>query len=152
MRRALELARQSAAEGNRPIGSVIVDPSGEIVGEGRNRVFTDGDPLAHAESIAIQDSARALKKTDFSGHTIYSSFEPCPMCCWAILLANIDRLVLGGRHAELGTQDVGRYSIETFLELTGRRLELITGVRSQEGIDVRRAWNEERARAGLPLR
>ena len=152
MQRAIELARQSAGEGNRPIGSLIVDAAGEIVAEGRNTVFTDSNPLAHAENAAIAEAAMRLRKMDFSGHTIYSSHEPCPMCCWSILLATIDCLVLGGRHADLGAGDVGRYSIETFLELTGKRLELVTGVRAQESLAVRRAWNEERARKGAPVR
>jgi tRNA(adenine34) deaminase len=152
MQRALELARQSGAEGNRPVGSVIVDPRGDIVGEARNRVFTDNNPLAHAESLAIAEAASRLKKADFSGHTIYSSLEPCPMCCWAILVTNMERLVLGARHADLGRQDVGRYSVETFLELTGKRLELVTNVRSQESVAMRLAWNEERARSHKPQR
>jgi hypothetical protein len=71
------------------------------------------------------------------------------MCSWTIILANISTLVLGGRHAAVGTQD-GRYAIETFLKFTGRRLELITGVCAEEGETLRRAWNEA-VRQDLPL-
>ena len=71
------------------------------------------------------------------------------MCCWAILEANVSRLVLGGRHAGIGRKDIGGYSVETLLKLTGRSLELVTGVRQQECQDLRLAWIAERAKRGL---
>ena len=142
---ALDLARKAAAEGNRPVGSIIVDPRGTIVGQGTNRVFTDFDPTAHGETLAIRDACGRLQALDLSACTLYSSLEPCPMCCWAIIDAKIGTLVLGGRHAALGRTDVGRYSVESFLEFTGRSLQLVTGVRANESEDMRRAWNAERA-------
>ena len=71
------------------------------------------------------------------------------MCCWAILEANITGLVLGGRHAGIGRKDIGSYSVEAMLQLTGRRIELITGIRTQECQDMRLAWIAERAARGL---
>jgi tRNA(adenine34) deaminase len=149
---ALELARKAAAEGNRPVGSLIVDGAGNIVAQGGNRVYTDFDPTAHGEVLVIREAGRVMQTVDLTGCTLYSSLEPCPMCCWAIVQSNVSRLVLGGRHAALNNQDIGRYTVETLLELTGRSLELVTGVRSAECEDMRRAWNAERATRGLGSR
>jgi tRNA(Arg) A34 adenosine deaminase TadA len=71
------------------------------------------------------------------------------MCCWAIVQSNASRLVLGARHAALKNQDLGRYTVETLLELTGRSIEFVTGVREKECEDLRRAWNAQRAKRGL---
>jgi tRNA(adenine34) deaminase len=93
-----------------------------------------------------------LKTLDLAGCTLYSSLEPCPMCCWAIIDSKVTRLVLGGRHAALGRRNLGQYSVETFLGFMGRSLELVTGVRARESEDMRRAWDAERAarQAGSP--
>lgn len=146
---ALDLARKAAAEGNRPVGSLIVNGAGKILAQGGNRVYTDFDPTAHGEILVIREAGRSLKTVDLTGCTLYSSLEPCPMCCWAIVQSNVSRLVLGGRHAALHNKDVGRYTVEALLELTGRSIELVTGIRSQESEDMRRAWNAERAKRGL---
>ena len=140
----LELARKAADEGNRPVGSLIVDASGAILAQGGNRIYTEFDPTAHGETIVIREATKKLKTVELPGCTLYSSLEPCPMCCWAILDAKLARLVLGGRHAALGRADVGRYSVETLMELTGRTIEFVTGVRARECEDMRRAWNAAR--------
>jgi tRNA(adenine34) deaminase len=146
---ALELSRQSAAQGNRPVGSVIVDAGGAIVAQGGNRVNTEVDPTAHGEIVVMREACRKLGKVDLSGYTLYTSMEPCPMCCWAILEANVSRVVLGGRHAGIGRKDIGGYSIETLFKLTGRSFELVTGVKSRECEEFRLAWIAERAARGL---
>ena len=146
---ALTLARQAGVEGNRPMGALIVDGDGQILAQGSNRVYTDSDPTAHGEVVVIRKVSTERKMTDMNGCTIYASMEPCPMCCWAILEANLSRLVIGGRHAGVGRTDLGRYAIETLLELTGRSIEFVTGVRSKESEDMRLAWIAERAKRGL---
>lgn len=147
MDRAMELAIQAMNEGNRPAGSVIVR-DGQIVGEGRNLVYTDLDPTAHGEVIAIRRTALNLRTVDLSGCTLYTSMEPCPMCCWAIIDARISRLVLGCRHAALKRKDIGTYSVEALVAMTGRRLEIVTGVRERECEDLRRSWKGWRAWQG----
>jgi len=147
---ALELARKAGDEGNRPVGSLVVDARGTILAQGANRVYTDFDPTAHGETIVIREATQKLKTVDLSGCTLYSSLEPCPMCCWAILDSKVSRLVLGGRNAALGRTDLGRYSVESLMELTGRSVELVTGVRAQECEDMRRAW--EAARRNRPAK
>ena len=146
---ALELSRQSAAQGNRPTGALIVDADGTIIAQGGNRVYTDFDPTAHGEMVVIREACAKLKKVDLSGCTLYTAMEPCPMCCWAILETKISRVVLGGRHAGIGRKDIGSYSVETLFNLTGRSFELVTGVKSRECEEFRLAWIAERAARGL---
>lgn len=122
---ALEVSRQSAAEGNRPVGALIVDDDGKIVAQAGNRVNTEMDPSAHGEIAVMREACRKLGKVDLSGCTLYTAMEPCPMCCWAILEAKVSRVVLGGRHAGIGRKDIGGYSVETLFKLTGRSFDLV---------------------------
>ena len=149
MRIALELASVAAAKGNRPLGSLLVDAQGNVVSKDTNRVYTDSDPTSHGEMNVIRDTCTKLKTLDLTGYTLYTSLEPCPMCCWATLETKVSRLVLGARHAGIGRTDLGTYSVETFLELTGRSIELVTGVLTRECEDIRREWVAERAKRGL---
>ena len=147
---ALDLARKAGDEGNRPIGSILVDARGNVVAQGANRMYSEFDPTAHAETVVIREACRTLKTVELPGFTIYSTLEPCPMCCWAILDSKISRLVLGGRYAGLGRDDLGRYSIESFLEFTGKSLELVTGIRSAEGEALRREWQAKNDAGASP--
>lgn len=147
MDHAMALATQAMNEGNRPAGSVIVK-DGKIVGEGRNLVYTELDPTAHGEIVAIRRVALALGTVDLTGCTLYTSMEPCPMCCWAIIDAKIPRLVLGCRHAGLKRKDIGTYSVEALVAMTGRPLEIITGVREKECEALRKSWKGWRAFQG----
>jgi tRNA(adenine34) deaminase len=146
MELALDLARQTAERGNRPVGSLVVSAEGKILGQGTNEINTELDSTAHAEIRAIRQAEKALKNTKLEGCTVYSSLEPCPMCCWAIIDSGAARLVLGGRHAALGRQDLGSYSVENLLAFTGRSIEVVTGVKARESEDMRRAWNAEHAK------
>lgn len=146
MRIALEEAATSAAEGNQGVGSVIVR-DGEIIARGRNLENTTHDPTAHAESVAIRNYASSLADSAASqswdeyfgeppvltGTTLYSTYEPCPMCCGAVLAAGISTIVLGGR-PDRGTGRWGGYTVERLLQLAGRDgvVGLITGVLPDE--------------------
>lgn len=145
---ALDIARKAAEKGNRPVGSLVVSATGEILGQGANQVFTEYDPTSHAEINAIRQATKSRRDIDLSGCTVYSSLEPCLMCCWAIIQANAARLVLGGRHAALGRQDLGSYTVENLLTFTGRSLELVTGIRAKESEDMRRAWDASQGGRG----
>jgi tRNA(Arg) A34 adenosine deaminase TadA len=136
---ALEQSREAARKGNRPVASLIVR-DGAIIGAGQNTMFSDFDPSAHAEVAALREACGKLKTLDLSGGTLYSTLEPCPMCFWAMQEAKISRLVLGGRYAGIGRFDMGRYTVESFLEFTGRKLEIVTGVLQQECEAVRIEW------------
>ncbi len=136
---ALEESRLALEAGNAPVGSVIVR-DGEVIGRGRNLVNSDVDPTAHAETVAIRDACANLNTPDLSGAACYTAMEPCPMCCWAIIEAGIGRLVLGARHAEMKRTDYGDYSAEKLLSMTGRKLEIVTGLRVAECEALRRSW------------
>jgi len=145
MAMALEAARAAGRDGNRPIASIIAR-DGEILGTGRNTMYSDFDPSAHAEVAAVRDACRRLRTLDLSGATLYSTLEPCPMCFWAMQEAKVARLVLGGRYAGLGRTDLGRYNIESFMEFTGRRFELVTGVLQKECEAARIEWGKAQMR------
>ena len=101
MDRALELARQAAAEGEVPVGCVIVR-KGQIVAEGRNRRESDKTALGHAEIEAISNACNALGGWRLWDCTLYVTLEPCPMCAGAIINARIPRVVYGASDAKSG--------------------------------------------------
>jgi len=94
MRRALELARRAEAEGEVPVGAVVV-MDGRIVGEGWNRPISSCDPTAHAEIQAMRAAASALQNYRLSETTLYVTLEPCEMCLGAMFHARIARVVFG---------------------------------------------------------
>ena len=102
MDEALALARQSAAEGEVPVGCVIVR-KGEIVGRGRNRREQVRNALSHAEVEAINDACRNLGGWRLWECTLYVTLEPCPMCAGAIVNARIPRVVFGASDSTCGT-------------------------------------------------
>lgn len=95
MERALELAREAAAAGEIPVGALVVDRDGHIVGEGRNRREELCSPTAHAEMLAIEAASKKLGRRRLPDCTIYVTLEPCPMCAGAIMNAQLGRLVYG---------------------------------------------------------
>jgi tRNA(adenine34) deaminase len=116
MRMALEEAAIGKAEGNVAVGSVIVQGD-TVVARGRNLVLTTFDPTAHAETVALREAGRALKRVDFSDCALYTTFEPCPMCCGAILASGINTLVMGGRPTP-AERRWGDYTMERLVELS----------------------------------
>ena len=101
MEQALELARESAAEGEVPVGCVIVRGE-EIVGRGRNRREKDKTALAHAEIEAISQACGNLGGWRLWECTLYVTLEPCPMCAGAIINARIPRVVYGASDSKFG--------------------------------------------------
>ena len=101
MRRALALAEEAALDEETPIGCVIVR-DGEIIGEGRNRRNTLGNPLAHAEMEAINQASGVIGDWRLEDCTLYVTLEPCPMCAGAIVQARIKRVVIGAMNPKAG--------------------------------------------------
>lgn len=101
MRRAVELAREAGSRGETPIGAVVVH-EGKIVGEAGNHKEIPGDPLGHAEVLAIRAAAQKLGRWRLSGCTLYVTLEPCTMCAGAIVHARLDRVVYGARDPKAG--------------------------------------------------
>jgi guanine deaminase len=147
MQRCIALAQESIADGNRPAGCVITR-DGKVVAEGRNVVYGDVDPTAHGEIVALRRAAKSLGSVDLSGCTLYTSMEPCPMCCWAMIDAKVERLVMGCRHAQMGRRDIGTYSVDALVKLTGRPLDIVTGVLARECETQRKSWSGWRAFQG----
>lgn len=137
MRIALEEAQRAADEGNVGVGSVIT-LNGGLIARGRNLVPTTYDPTAHAETVALREASVALGTDDMSGATLYTTFEPCPMCCGALMNANIAALVMGGRPTAEQTM-WGDYTFERLLNMCGRdnRIEVVTDVLVDECLSIR---------------
>ena len=95
MEKALELARKAASRGEIPVGAIVVDKNGKIIGEGFNRREELQSPTAHAEVLAIEQAAKALHNRRLSNCTLYVTLEPCPMCAGAVMNAGLKRLVYG---------------------------------------------------------
>lgn len=102
MQAALALAREAAAEGEVPVGCVIVR-NGEIVGRGRNRREQEKNALSHAELEAIDQACRTLGGWRLWECTLYVTLEPCPMCAGAIINARIPRVVYGAGDHKAGS-------------------------------------------------
>ena len=95
MEKALELARKAAEHGEVPVGAIVVNSDGEVIGEGYNRREELNSPTAHAELIAIEQAAQRLGSRRLIGCTLYVTLEPCPMCAGAVMNAQLGRLVYG---------------------------------------------------------
>lgn len=133
---ALDEAKIALESGNLPVGSVIVK-NGKVVGKGRNVVNSQIDPTAHAEMTAIRDACGNLKMADLTDCICYTTVEPCPMCTWALLVSGVKTVVLGVRFADLTKKSTGNYAIEKLLDITGRNLKIITGIRVKECKGIR---------------
>ena len=102
MRLALEEAREALASYDVPVGAVVIDGAGTIIGRGRNRREADGDPTAHAEVLALREAARARGGWRLDGCTLVVTLEPCTMCAGAVVLARTERLVFGAYDEKAG--------------------------------------------------
>lgn len=137
MRIALEEAQRAADEGNVGVGSVVVMDD-NLIARGRNLVPTTHDPTAHAETVALREASSVLDTDDMSGAVLYTTFEPCPMCCGALMNANIATLVMGGRPDTEQTSWAG-YTLERLLEMCGwsGQMRVVTDVLVEECLSIR---------------
>lgn len=140
MARALTLGRAAAVDGDVPVGAVVLDARGVVVGQGRNRREADGDPTAHAEILALREAAAALGGWRLDGCTLVVTLEPCTMCAGAIILARVQRVVFGAWEPKTGAagsiRDVLRDS------RLNHRVEVIGGVAEGESSAMLRAFFE----------
>ena len=103
MRQALDLAREAAAAGEVPVGCVIVDETGAVIGRGRNMREEKRSALSHAETEAIAQACAARGDWRLEGCTLFVTLEPCPMCAGAIINARIAAVVYGAREPYSGS-------------------------------------------------
>ena len=125
MREALALAREACEAGEVPVGCVIADAGGSIVGRGRNRRQELGDATAHAEIEAIRAACAARGDWRLEGCTLFVTLEPCPMCTGAIINSRIPCLVFGAREPVSGS--CGSV-IDLFMERYGHHPTVYAGV------------------------
>jgi tRNA(adenine34) deaminase len=138
---ALAEARRAAVDGEVPVGAVVV-LDGRVVGRGRNRSVRDADPTGHAEVVALRDAARAVSNYRLPGSTMYVTVEPCPMCCGALLLARVARLVYGAADPKAGAvRSLYRLLDDARLN---HRVEAAGGVRSEESAALLRDFFQAR--------
>jgi tRNA(adenine34) deaminase len=95
MQMAIAEAEEAARAGDVPVGAIVVNAEGVVIGRGRNRREVDNDPTAHAEVLALRDAAMHVGSWRLSGSTLFCTLEPCPMCAGALVNARIARAVYG---------------------------------------------------------
>jgi tRNA(adenine34) deaminase len=143
MRAALVEAEAAAAEGEVPVGCVVVH-DGRIVGRGHNRTEALKDPTAHAEVVAIGAAATAINNWRLSGTTVYVTVEPCLMCVGALVLARPDLVVYGARDPKFGCLG-SRYDIARDNRFN-HELKVVAGVLAAEAADLLRRFFRPRRR------
>ena len=141
MRLALEEARAAASTGDVPVGAVVARGD-EVVGRAGNAREREQDPTAHAEILALRQAARAVGSWHLEGCTLYVTLEPCAMCAGALVLARIDRLVLGAPDPKAGfAGSLGDIVRDGRLN---HEVEVTVGVLAEECGEVLRAFFAER--------
>jgi len=130
MDRALALAADAGAAGDVPVGAVVTDASGRVIGEGRNLREVTHDPLAHAEVVAMREAAAALGSWNLQGCSLVVTLEPCLMCAGALLQARVSRLVFGAWDDKAGAAG-SVYDVVRDRRLP-YRAEVVAGVRPAE--------------------
>lgn len=147
MRLALALADRAERDFDEiPVGAVVVDATGQVVGEGWNRNIGEHDPSAHAEIVAMREAGRALGNHRLIGCTLYVTLEPCAMCAMAMVHARVARVVYGATDPKTGA--------------AGSVFDLLADPRHNHRVDVmggvlggeagQRLRNYFRAKRGLP--
>ncbi|MCL2425658.1 MAG: nucleoside deaminase [Oscillospiraceae bacterium] len=144
MQEALLLAHEAKADGEAPIGCVIVDASGAIIGRGRNRREKNISAIAHAEIEAIDDACKILGDWRLTGCSLYVTLEPCPMCAGAIIMSRIDKLYYGAREELTGS--CGSV-INLFMEPYGHSTQVTGGILESECSAVLKEFFKQLRRA-----
>ena len=144
---ALELAAKASGQGEVPVGCIITDRRGNIIGRGRNRREESGDATAHAEIEAIRQACESMSDWRLEDCTLYVTLEPCPMCAGAIISSRIPTVVYGTRDAVTGS--CGSV-IDLFCENYGHRPAVYSGVCANESAELLKDFfkNKRRKNAG----
>jgi len=129
MRLAIELALEAAADGEAPIGCLVTDSDGVIIGRGRNRREKDKNAAAHAELEAITDACKTLGDWRLSECSLYVTLEPCPMCAGAVIMSRLSKVFYGARDEQTGS--CGSV-INLFMEPYGNSAQITGGILEEE--------------------
>ena len=138
MREALREARQAGETGDVPVGCVVVNRAGQLVGRGRNLREATQDPTAHAEFVALRAAAQATGHWRLDGCTAYVTLEPCAMCAGALVNARVARVVYGAPDPKAGALDA-RFAIGRDPRLN-HRFEVSGGVLADESVQLLRSF------------
>jgi tRNA(adenine34) deaminase len=129
MKEALALAEEAAMEGEIPVGAIVIDGEGRIIGRGRNR-RESGDPLGHAELIAIAEAAKTIGDWRLDGTTMVVTLEPCAMCAGALVNARVATLIFGAFDPKAGyCGTLGNIVQDARLN---HRLDVVSAVEAEE--------------------
>jgi len=142
MRRALVLAAEAGARGDVPVGAVVTDASGSIIGEGRNLREVTNDPTAHAEVVALREAAASVGSWNLEGCTLVVTLEPCVMCAGALLQARVSRLVFGAWDEKAGAAG-SMYDVVRDRRLP-YRAEVVAGVEADAATALLRDFFESK--------
>jgi len=146
MRLALAEASAAGDEDEIPVGAVVLDPDGRVVGRGHNIREQSADPTAHAEIVALRGAAVVLGTWRLDGCTLVVTLEPCAMCAGATVLGRVERLVMGAWSPDGGA--VGSLWDVVRDRRTGYRPEVVAGVLEEECSALLAGWFAERRSAG----
>jgi len=138
MARALDEARKAAAQGEAPIGAVLVDAEGAVLAAAGNAPVSSSDPTAHAEIRALREAAARLGNYRLPGTTLYVTLEPCAMCAGAISHARVARLVVAAKDPKGGAVWHGPKFFEQ--PTCHSRPEIVEGPFAQEAGDLLKAF------------
>ncbi|MGH3473662.1 MAG: tRNA adenosine(34) deaminase TadA [Aeromicrobium sp.] len=136
MRQALALAAEAAGEDDVPVGAVVLDAAGTVIGTGRNIRERDADPTGHAEIVAMREAAAARGEWRLEGCTLVVTLEPCTMCAGALVAARIERLVFGAFDEKAGA--VGSLWDVVRDRRLNHRPEVVSGVLADESAELLR--------------
>ncbi|NYF08981.1 tRNA(adenine34) deaminase [Leifsonia sp. AK011] len=142
MGRALAEAALTTGTGDVPVGAVVVDATGTVLGAGRNRRELDADPTAHAELVAIRAAAARLGSWRLDDTTLIVTLEPCSMCAGAILQSRIPRVVFGAWDEKAGAAG-SAYDLLRDGRLP-HRVEVVAGIRESESVAMLTEFFEQR--------
>jgi tRNA(adenine34) deaminase len=138
MRLALDESTRALPSDDVPVGALVVDAGGTVIGRGHNVREADRDPTGHAEVRALQEAARALGGWRLDGCTLVVTLEPCTMCAGALVLARVGRLVYGAEDPKAGA--VGSLWDVVRDRRLNHRPEVVGGVLADECAEALRAF------------
>jgi tRNA(adenine34) deaminase len=136
MRQALALAATAAGEDDVPVGAVVLDADGAVIGTGRNTRERDADPTGHAEIVAMREAAMARGEWRLEGCTLVVTLEPCTMCAGALVAVRVERLVFGAFDEKAGA--VGSLWDVVRDRRLNHRPEVVSGVLAEESAELLR--------------
>ena len=141
MSRALLIAEDALKSGDVPVGAVVLDTFGEVLGQGRNQREEENDPSAHAEIVALRQAAKAKESWRLDGLTLVVTLEPCAMCAGAIAQARIKTVVFGAWDEKAGA--VGSVWDVLRDPRAPHQVEVISGVMEEECAEILKKFFEE---------